>query len=178
MVDNEPEEDPKEDGQGEEDPDKSGGTDDIAELTKKITSMEKLIEKQQEVIKKFEGLGKESPPAKTDAERILELETTLELFKKKMETEQQAKEQAERQKREAAVNALIKEMPDFKDKRDTLMKVDQSVLELFTKQKTGTTPNPIGRIGNPTGNIDWNKKIAAATERKKQRNEALQAIKY
>lgn len=184
--------DPKNDGEGkvkgkgkgktvsDQKPDEqSGDAGNIAELTKKLASMEELVEKQQAVIEKFKDVGKESPPPKTEVERIQELEATLELFKKKLESDQQAKDQAERQKREAAVDSLIKEMPEFKDQRDTLMKVDESVLTLFAKRQANTTPNPISRTGAvPVNREAWQKKLALAAERRKKHNEVLDSIRY
>lgn len=184
MADKNQEADPDEgDGEGEN-PDQnpeenSGDAGDIAELAKQLAAMKDLVKKQQEVIEKFTDAGKESPPEKTDKERIQELETTLGLFKKKIEADQQAKEQAERQKRETVVDSLIKEIPEFKDQRDALMKVDESVLSLFAKRQTNSTPNPVSRLGAPLGSKpDWNKKLALATERRKKHQETLQTVKY
>lgn len=184
MVDEKDEGDPKGDGEGdaqdetpEQKPDEANG--DVTELKKQLASMKDIMEKQQSVIKKFEELGKESPPAKTDAERIQELESTLDLFKKKMEADAEAQARAEQAKREAAVNALIKEMPEFKDMRDTLMKVDEGVLTLFTKKQSGNTADPRVRVGIPTADKgEWQKKLAKASERRKARNETLQNIRY
>lgn len=159
--------------------DKNIDAGDLAEMTKKLASMEELVNKQQAVIKKFQELGNDKPVEKTDQERIQELESTLELFKTKMEAEQQAKAQAAKQKREQAVEALIKQVPEFKEMRDTLMKVDDTVLAMFSKHQEGITPNPVSRAGiTQSGNADWSKKLAAAADRRKKHNEILQNIKY
>lgn len=176
-------------GQEEKDPDKKNpdqkpdnkgiNAGDLAEMTKKLASMEDLVKKQQDVIDQFKNVGKESPPSKTDQERIQELESTLELFKKKMESDKQAQEAAAKAKREQAVDALIKEIPEFKEMRDTLMNVDDTVLALFTKRQASTTPDPVGRVGTVrTSKGDWEKKLALAAERRKKHNETLQNIKY
>lgn len=150
--------------------------DDNADLLKQVNDMKTLLEKQQAVIEKFKSLGSDPEPPKTDAERIAELEATLSVITKKLEADQNAQREAERKKREAVVDALIKDSPEFKDQREMLLKVDDTVLGLLSKQ-TKNTPDPQARTGGRQ-NDDWSKKLALASERRQKQQAALNAIKF
>ena len=147
---------------------------DFKKLQEDFAAASEMLKKQNSIIEQLTGLGGDPPKAKTDAERIIELENSTSLLMKKIKTEEDAKIAQLKKEHEDRVDRFIEEQPIYKDDRDKLLKSNGDMLDLLSKSNPHKTTDP--QVRTETAKNDWNKKIAAATQRKLEQQKARSAL--